>query len=69
MSQYRIYCLSDEGSFSKTEEVELASDAEAMDYARALHHQGDCEIWRGARLVGRIEGHGESFPASAGARS
>jgi hypothetical protein len=74
VNQYRIYCLSDEGSFSKTAEVELATDAGAMDYARALNHQGACEIWSGTRFVGRIEGRGETSnrvgnSVSAGARS
>jgi hypothetical protein len=55
MLQYRIYCLDDEGRFRKVEEVEASGDADALERARALGHSGECEVWRGSRLVGRIE--------------
>ena len=59
MQQYRIYCLNDEGRFSKAEEIEAASDGEALARARALHHHGICEVWTGKRLVGTIEAYSE----------
>ena len=52
MNQYRIYCLNDEGRFSKVEEIEAASDAEALASARATGQSGSCEVWQGNRLVG-----------------
>jgi len=55
MHQYRIYCLDDEGRFRKVKEVEAPDDADALSRARALGHSGECEVWRGSRLVGRIE--------------
>ena len=55
MQQYRIYCLDDEGRFSKVEEIERDSDAEAIAYARALKHSGRCEIWSKNRLVGTVD--------------
>jgi hypothetical protein len=59
MNQYRIYCLNDEGRFSKVEEIEAASDAEALARARATGHSGRCEVWQGKRLVGILdENHG-----------
>lgn len=57
MTEYRIYCLNDEGGFAKSEEIEAPSDEEALAYARNLHHGGECEVWAGGRLVGRIEAH------------
>jgi hypothetical protein len=54
MQQYRIYCLNDEGGFSKVAEVTLGSDAEAIAYARALNHSGGCEIWTRNRLVAKV---------------
>lgn len=55
MIQYRIYCLSDEGRFQKVKEIEASSDSEALAHARLLQHSGECEVWRGSRLVGRVE--------------
>jgi hypothetical protein len=55
MQQYRIYCLDDEGRFRKVEEVEAADDSDALAHARALKHSGECEVWRGSHLVGRVE--------------
>jgi hypothetical protein len=51
MNQYRIYCLNDEGWVSKVEEIEAASDAEALASARSTGHSGRCEVWQGNRLV------------------
>jgi hypothetical protein len=53
MHQYRIYCLNNEGGFSKVEEIEAADDAEALARARALG-SGRCEIWQQNRLVGIV---------------
>jgi hypothetical protein len=54
MIQYRIYCLNEEGRFHKVKEIEAPSDAEALAHARSLKHFGECEVWRGSRLVGRV---------------
>jgi hypothetical protein len=59
MHQYRIYCLNDEGRFHKVEEIRAANDAEALARARTLKHPGECEIWRGDRLVGKVAAHVE----------
>jgi hypothetical protein len=55
MLQYRIYCLTGEGRFHKVQEIRASDDAEALERARSLGHFGDCEIWQGRRLVGRLE--------------
>lgn len=55
MIQYRIYCLNEEGRFQKVKEIEASSDSEALAHARSLEHSGECEVWRGSRLVGRVE--------------
>ena len=54
MQQYRIYCLNDEGRFKKVKEIEASSDAEAIAHACSLDHDGECEVWAGNRLVGRV---------------
>jgi len=54
MLQYRIYCLNEEGRFSKVKEIVMAGDREALAWARALHHHGICEVWQGSRLVSII---------------
>jgi hypothetical protein len=54
MKQYRIYCLNEEGRFHKVEEITASNDAEAVARARTLGHDGECEIWNGDRLVGRL---------------
>lgn len=59
MLQYRIYCLNEEGRFSKAEEIEAGSDGEALAYARALHHHGICEVWQSRRLVATIPAQAE----------
>lgn len=56
MPQYRIYCLNQEGRFSKAFDVEAADDAAALAEARALDHPNDCEVWNGGRLVGTVPG-------------
>jgi len=60
MLQYRIYCLNEEGRFSKAEEIEATSDGEALAHARSLHHLGICEVWQSARLVGTIPAAGRA---------
>ena len=65
MHQYRISCLNDVGRFSKTEEMVLANDGEAMAYARALKHPSPCEVWNGSRLVGKIEAYAGPISAAA----
>lgn len=65
MHQYRIYCLGEEGGFRKVKEVEATNDAEALSCARALKHSGDCEVWRGSRMVGRVPPHCATMERSA----
>jgi hypothetical protein len=54
MRQYRIYCLNEEGRFHKVEEISASNDAEALARAHALKHPGECEVWSGNRLVGKV---------------
>jgi hypothetical protein len=54
MKQYRIYCLDEEGRFQKVNEITASSDAEALMRAHALGHPGNCEVWAGNRLVGKV---------------
>jgi hypothetical protein len=54
MHQDRIYCLDEEGRFSKASEIEAPNDEAALAEASALNHPGPCEVWRGNRLVGTV---------------
>lgn len=57
MHQYRIYCLGEGGGFRKVKEIEATGDAEAVGVARSLKHPGECEVWRGDRLIARVPPH------------
>jgi hypothetical protein len=36
MPEYRLYCLSDNGGFSKADEIEAGNDGEALARAKAM---------------------------------
>jgi hypothetical protein len=36
MSQYRLYCLNDQGNFTKSHEIEAPDDSQALDKARTM---------------------------------
>ena len=54
MNRYRIYCLTDEGRFSKVHEVDAVNDSAALEFDEDIKHTGPCEVWQGQRLVGTI---------------
>jgi len=54
MPEYRLYCLSDRGSFTKSFEIEAKSDADALGQARAMKLDSPCELWSRNRLVAKI---------------
>ena len=54
MKQYRIYCLNNEGRFSKVREIEAQSDDEALALAREMQQNYACEVWQRHRLVGKV---------------
>jgi hypothetical protein len=57
MGEYRLYCLSDAGTFTKSHEIEAASDEEAIRQARDLKLPVPCELWDHGRMVAKLEPH------------
>ena len=57
MSEYRLYCLSDEGNFTKSHEIEAQDDAEALAQAREMKLPVECELWARNRLVAELPAH------------
>ena len=56
MAKYRLYCLDGAGRISFAEEIDAASDEEAI--AAALEMKPDalkCEVWEGHRLVAALD--------------
>lgn len=57
MSEYRLYCLNDQGKFSKSHEIEAADDTQALDKAKAMKLPVMCELWSRERLVAKLPAH------------
>jgi hypothetical protein len=55
MTEYRLYCLNEAGSFSKAHDIEAPSDEDAMRQARDLKLPVRCELWEHARKVAVLE--------------
>jgi hypothetical protein len=54
MQSYRYYCLDGAGKLHNAEWLEANSDEEAVEFIRAKHPDGQCEIWEGQRLVAKV---------------
>lgn len=55
--QYRLYCLSRNGSISLADWIEAESDEQAIARARLIEHGAQkIEIWQRDRLVAAVEG-------------
>ena len=57
MGEYRLYCLTDEGRFSKSHNIIAESDDDAVDKAEELKLPVKCELWHQARLVATLNPH------------
>jgi hypothetical protein len=57
MSEYRLYCLNDQGKFTKSHEIEAADDADALGKARKMKLPVACELWNRQRLVAELPPH------------
>lgn len=57
MSEYRLYCLNEQGNFTKSHEIEATDDAQALDKARAMKLPAVCELWNRQRLVAKLPAH------------
>lgn len=54
MAYYRLYCLSGDGRISAAEEIEAATDDEAIVLARRMEKPTTCELWQRDKLVATI---------------
>jgi predicted nucleic acid binding AN1-type Zn finger protein len=57
MGEYRLYCLNDQGRFSKSHEIRADNDKQALAKARELKLPVMCELWEHGRLVAKLEPH------------
>ena len=56
MAEYRLYCLDGTGRISFAEEIDAASDEEAIARAREMKPDAlVCEVWDGHRLVASVD--------------
>ena len=56
MASYRLYCLDGVNRVASGEWIEADDDRSAVEAARKIFDDRDCEIWQGLRLVARIPG-------------
>ena len=54
MTKYVIYCVNERCVFSRSEWIDADNDADALDRARKLSLDQDCEVWLRDRMVGRV---------------
>ena len=57
MSEYRLYCLSESGRFTKSHEIAAKDDSDALTKARAMKLPVVCELWNRNRLVAKLPPH------------
>lgn len=59
MSEYRLYCLNEQGGFSTSHEIEAKDDSDALAKARAMTLPVACELWARNRLVAKLPASGQ----------
>jgi hypothetical protein len=57
MGEYRLYCLNDDGRFSKSHDILAADDDQAIEKAEELKLPVKCELWQQGRLVATLDAH------------
>jgi hypothetical protein len=57
MPDYRLYCLADDGRFTKSHEISAANDDEALLKAREMKLPVRCELWEKSRLIAKLPAH------------
>jgi hypothetical protein len=57
MPEYRLYCLNEQGGFSRSHEIPAGHDADAIARAKAMKLPVKCELWERARLVAQLPAH------------
>jgi hypothetical protein len=60
MPEYRLFCLHENGDVAASYWIDAKSDQEALFSARLLRVKRlGAELWRDARLVGRLNANGD----------
>jgi hypothetical protein len=57
MAEYRLYCLTDAGNFTKAHEIDAHNDQDAVALAKALKLPNKCELWERGRMVAKLDGY------------
>jgi len=57
MAEYRLYCLNEAGKFTKALDIDARNDEAAIDRARELKLQVECELWERGRMVAKLDPH------------
>jgi hypothetical protein len=52
---YRYYRLDKDGHIHGAEWISAVSDEQAVEQVRASHPDAKCEVWKGAKLVAKLE--------------
>ena len=55
MGTYRLYCLDGVDKVASAHWIEAGDDEAAIDAAHELRGGRKCELWRGDRLIARID--------------
>jgi hypothetical protein len=55
--EYRLYCLNEQGSFTRSHEISAEDDAQALDKAREMKLPVVCELWNRNRFVAKLPAH------------
>ena len=54
MGKYRVYRLDGLGRIRGAEWLDALNDRYALEGARAIAEEGECEVWQLGRIVGRV---------------
>ena len=57
MGEYRLYCIGDDGRFTKSDEIDAKDDDEALALSRKMKLPVKCELWERGRLMAKLSAH------------
>jgi len=59
MPDYRVYIIGHDGHFMKSERLDCADDAAAIEAAKQLVDGHDIELWQRDRRIARLDAKSE----------
>jgi len=62
LAEYRLYCLDKRGRIARRQDIEAVDDGAAIEFARTVEPDQDCELWSGSRKVALIPKDGAPVP-------